>query len=54
MNEPVQVSGQLLQYRLEIRDEQGNIVKVLVGDAASNTVTVEYPDGRKEVIGALD
>ena len=54
VGEIVKPSSTLINWRLEIRAEDGELVKIIVADKASNTVTVEYPDGRKEIIGAFD
>lgn len=45
----------VIRYRLEIRNEaSGDLVKTVIGDKETNTVTAEYPDGTTEVIGAFE
>jgi len=54
MNDTATAGAHVLCYRLQIYDERGALLKALVGDSQSNTVTAEYPDGRKEIVGAFD
>ena len=54
MNDTATPGARVLRYCLEIRDESGQLIKTLVGDADLNTITAEYPDGTKEVVGAFN
>lgn len=39
----------VLRYRLEIRDSEGRLKKIEIGDLRDGTITWEYPDGTREV-----
>jgi hypothetical protein len=55
MNRREEPECRVVGYRLEIRDQAtGQLLKVLIGDREANTITAEYPDGRKEIIGAFN
>ena len=50
MNQPLTPECEVHSYRLEIRDEAGELIRVASYDRATRTTTIEHADGTKEVI----